>query len=178
METWKPIVGWEARYEISDLGRVRRSSRGSGTFIGRIRKTPPNHKGYPTVHLIRDDGSKTTPVVHRLVTAAFLGPCPTGKEVNHKDGDKTNNALSNLEYVSASENLTHSYRVLGRKAAPKYGSAYALSKLKEEQVLEIVERLKGGETQQSLAYYFGVTQTLISTIKLGKSWSHLTGITR
>jgi hypothetical protein len=133
-------------------------------------------KGYPIANLSRDGRRQTIPV-HRLVAAAFLGPCPAKQEVNHWDGNKTNNALFNLEYVTPSENMRHSYRVLGRKVAPRsYGSAHVSSKLKEDQVLEIVRRYKGGERQHALAACFSVTQTLVSQIVLGKAWSWLTGI--
>jgi hypothetical protein len=176
METWKPVVGWEDRYEVSDQGRVRRSCRGKSTFIGRIAKASLNSHGYPYVCLLREK-RKHTLVVHKLVAIAFLGPYPAKKEVNHKDGDRTNAVLSNLEYVTRSGNNLHAYRVLGRKAAID-SAIKAHSKLKDEQVLEIVQRLKGGETGRALAASFSVDPTQISRIKLGKTWSHLTGITR
>ena len=170
METWKPVVGWEDRHEVSDQGRVRRLS-------GLVLRPSLNRDGYPRLRLKRDDVDRSV-LVHRLVAAAFLGPCPAGKEVNHKDGNKANSALMNLEYVTPSENKLHSYRVLGRKAAPNYGSANGYSKLKEEQVLEIVRRYRGGENGKALAAHFGVTQPLVSMIVLGKKWSWLTGIVR
>jgi hypothetical protein len=137
-----------------------------------------NRKGYPTANLRRDAKRQTIPV-HKLVATAFIGPRPAGKEINHRDGNKANNALPNLEYLTPSENMRHSYRVLGRKVAPRrYGSAHVGSILKEEQVLEILQRSAGGETQVAIAACFGVTQTLISQIVLGKAWSWLTGIVK
>ena len=118
METWKPVIGWEDSYEVSDEGRVRRSCEGRATFIGRIQKPTLNRKGYPIANLNRDGRRQIIPV-HKLVATAFIGPRPAGKEINHRDGNKTNNALPNLEYVTPSENMRHSYRVLGRKVAPR-----------------------------------------------------------
>jgi hypothetical protein len=142
-----------------------------------MRKTPLNSEGYLHVQLWwkgRRQGFK----VHRLVAAAFLGPCPAGKECNHKDGNRTNAALSNLEYVTQSENTLHSYRVLGRKPAPSYGEEHGRAKLKEEQVFEIIRRYKGGERQTALASHYDVSQTLVSQIVSGQTWGWLTGITR
>jgi hypothetical protein len=138
-------------------------------------KASLNSYGYPSVYLLRKDKGHRL-VVHKLVATAFIGPYPTGKEVNHKDGNRANAALSNLEYVTRSENNFHAYRVLGRKAAPNHGSKNGHSKFKEGEVLEIAQRLKDGETGNSIAISFGVNRSLISAIKLGKTWSHLTGI--
>jgi hypothetical protein len=173
METWKPIVGWEDIFEVSDQGRVRRLCGAHGTVAGRIRKTPLSSWGYPRVNL-QQNGRMQGIQVHRAVAAAFLGPCPAGKEVNHIDGNPANAALTNLEYVTSSENRLHSYRVLGRQ--PCRGAAQGSAKLSEEQVLEIVKRHKGGEQQITLAAHFGVTPPTINAIVVGRKWSWLTGI--
>jgi HNH endonuclease len=70
---------------------------------GRILKTPPDDHGYPQVNLSRQ-GRTDHRKVHKLVAAAFLGPCPAGFEVLHKDGDSMNAALANLRYGTKSEN--------------------------------------------------------------------------
>ncbi|MCR4338868.1 MAG: NUMOD4 motif-containing HNH endonuclease, partial [Gemmatimonadaceae bacterium] len=101
-ETWLPVVGWEGVYEISDLGRVKRvavSRYNSGGIL-----SPCNHplNGYTSVHLrhlVRND----QPKVHRLVLAAFVGPCPPGQQCNHKNGKRDDNRLANLEWVTPSE---------------------------------------------------------------------------
>jgi len=160
METWKPVVGWEDSYEVSDQGRVRRSGSSS------IRKLSSKGPVYPLVRLWRGGKGKTV-AVHRLVATAFLGPCPVGHDVNHKDGNKTNAALSNLEYLTRSENIEHSYRVLGQ-----------VSKLQKEQVLEIVRRHKGGETGRALAACFGVTAAQVSQIISGRQWGWLTDVVK
>jgi len=160
METWKPVVGWEDSYEVSDQGRVRNSHSGG------IRKLSSKVPVYPLIRLWRGGKGKTV-AVHRLVATAFLGPCPAGYDVNHKDGDKTNAALANLEYLTRSENIEHSYRVLGQT-----------SKLQKEQVLEIVRRHKGGETGRALAACFGVTAAQVSQIISGRQWGWLTDVVK
>ncbi len=105
-EGWRPVVGFEDVYEVSDAGRVRRG--------GHVLIPLRNSAGYRAVQLWRD-GRPTTRLIHVLVAAAFLGPAPEGQDVNHCDGDKTHNAVANLEYVTRSENNRHAYRLGLRK---------------------------------------------------------------
>jgi hypothetical protein len=117
-----------------------------------------------------DDGSKRVPSVHHLVASAFV-PNPHGKPtVNHIDGNKSNNLSSNLEWATQGENNKHAFDN-GHK--PR-GSNHHKSKLTEEDVVEIKKRLEQGETQASLARYYGVSQPSIRDIKSGRSWSHIT----
>ncbi|MGP9720952.1 NUMOD4 motif-containing HNH endonuclease [Corynebacterium sp. AOP40-4SA-5] len=110
-ETWKPVVGWEGLYEVSDHGNVRSLDRIVYAGSGRTRKSKgrtiaqlPMPTGHLWVHLCRD-GSKDSDRVHRLVMAACVGPCPEGMEVRHIDGDPTNNRVGNLQYGTRSENM-------------------------------------------------------------------------
>lgn len=98
-EEWRPVVDWEERYEVSNLGRVRRLA------TGRIMRFARHVAGYSNVGLSPGVNTRT---VHRLVGEAFLGPRPSGHQINHKNGDKTDNRLENLEYVTPSENVRHS----------------------------------------------------------------------
>lgn len=107
---WKPIQGFEGLYEVSDGGRVR-TLRGKTPRILNINKTVA---GYPHVGLVKKGESAKKRhwySVHRLVAAAFIGPCPEGYVVNHKDENKANNAVSNLEYVTRLENNTFGSRI-------------------------------------------------------------------
>ena len=104
-EQWKDIPAYEGLYQVSDHGRVL-GQKGHALRPGRDRL------GYRTVVLSRQSHKKTFRV-HRLVTAAFIGL--DAREVNHKDGDRGNNRLDNLEYVSHSDNCIHSYDVLKRR---------------------------------------------------------------
>lgn len=100
-ETWKTAPGFPG-YEVSDRGRVRRSEGGQGTKGGVI-KPVPNDRGYKVVAL-RKDGKTSTPHVHSLVARAFLKGGGNGMTVQHKNHNKGDNRVSNLEWAKASDN--------------------------------------------------------------------------
>ena len=105
VEIWKPIAGYELLYEVSNLGRVKSLKR--NTTVGGIMKLQIN-RGYVQVSLCKQ-GRHCTKKLHRLVAEAFL-PNPYAKpEVNHKDGNKKNNRVSNLEWSTGSENINHAF---------------------------------------------------------------------
>ena len=111
-EVWKPIEGYEGRYEVSNLGRVKSLSR---TVIntGRVLKEKYNclhlkRGGYYSV-LLSNDGVKKTILLHQLVAKAFIENKGNHRAVNHIDGDKLNNRVDNLEWVSSRENSCHYY---------------------------------------------------------------------
>jgi hypothetical protein len=118
-EKWLPVAGYEGRYEVSDLGRVRRVAGGPGARAGRILRRLRAGRGYYQVFLGGGTGSRPRPhKIHKLVAEAFHGPRPEGRHINHKDADKRNNAAENLEYVSHGENAEHAARN-GLNAAAK-----------------------------------------------------------
>jgi len=104
MENWKQIKEFP-NYEISDLGKVRYNSNGRI----KIRKLLKTSNGYLKVNLSHNKIIKTKSV-HKLVAVHFLGDCSEGIQVNHIDGDKNNNCLSNLEYVTQFENAQHAWK--------------------------------------------------------------------
>jgi hypothetical protein len=114
---WKPIAGYEDRYEISTKGEVRSIDRVVVDKRRRLqhKKSVPitvniDRAGYPTVVLKKANGSRGTQYVHRLLALTFI-PKPANKGiVNHKNGDKLDNSLDNLEWVTRSENSRHAIR--------------------------------------------------------------------
>lgn len=101
-EVWKPIKGFEGLYEVSNLGNVRNAN-------GKLRKPFLIHQGYLIIDLFRNY-KRTHARVNRLVAEAFI-PNPENKtEVNHKNGNKTDNRVENLEWTSKSENMIHAYK--------------------------------------------------------------------
>ena len=99
--------------------------------------------------------------VHRLVMLAFKGPCPKGKEVNHIDGNKSNNKLSNLEYVTKKENARNA---LDRNAY-KRGQDHYRNKLTRNQAKEIRRGYKQGDkTMAELALIFNCSKATVSRI--------------
>jgi hypothetical protein len=104
MEQWLPISSLDGYYEASNLGRIRRSKPGMNTETGRVKKLQRNPNGYMQV-AVSIDGVEGVRWVHRLVAEAFIGRCPDGKQVNHKDANPLNNSVENLEYVTQKENI-------------------------------------------------------------------------
>jgi hypothetical protein len=101
METWRDIPNTNGQYKVSDTGKVMT------TKTGRILSPAIDARGYERVCLFKVDRDRRYKV-HRLVASAFI-PNPDGKkQVNHKDGNKRNNCVSNLEWVTNEENMNHS----------------------------------------------------------------------
>lgn len=108
IEEWKRLEEYE-NYEVSNLGRVRSNQKQKSVILKQALK-----RGYFCVALYNEKG-KIQIGVHRLVAMAFI-PNPENKpQVNHKDGDKSNNNANNLEWVTTSENALHAYRTLNKK---------------------------------------------------------------
>ena len=176
-EEWRDIPGFENRYQASDLGRIRRvKAMGNNHLYPAFGILKPDEVkgGYLRVPLTFDTRPSTQRKysVHRLVMLTFVGdPVGDRNEVNHKDGNPKNNCLSNLEYVTASENQIHSFRVLGRKT--QKGELQNHAKLTESDIREIRELLKQGVKQRDIAKQFGIIQQNVSLIGQRKTWGHV-----
>jgi hypothetical protein len=107
-EIWRPIVGYEGIYEVSNIGNVRRVL---GNCKYRQRKLVFGSRRYYEVMLSKDNKTQLW-LVHRLVALAFIPNPDSLPQVNHKDGDRTNNKVGNLEWVTAKANQLHSRRAL------------------------------------------------------------------
>lgn len=116
-ELWKDVIGYEGLYQISNIGRVKSlshkvpsaiSSTGFRTVLGRILKQSNHSQGYLTVTLCKNGVSKTK-TVHRLELIVF-DKSNQKEMVNHKDGNKNNNLLENLEWVTRQENVIHAFK--------------------------------------------------------------------
>lgn len=118
------------------------------------------------------DGKTKRYRVHRVMMMAFYPiENPEDFVVNHKDGNKGNNNLDNLEWTTISGNLIHAFR-LGLK--DNHGEKNSMAKLTNEEVIEICERLKAGEIQTKIAKDFNVQPSVISRIKHKQRWSEIT----
>jgi len=105
MENFRPVVGYEGRYEVGDQGTVRSLVPCRGLPIPRVHKANPNTWGYLIVRLSSADHIVTTQLVHHLVLRAWHGECPEGCEGCHCDGNKLNNAADNLRWDSHESNM-------------------------------------------------------------------------
>lgn len=166
-EEWRPCPGYEGIYSVSSCGRIRRDLGGQRVRAGRILRQSRGGpaKSYLYACLSRD-GRALSKRVHGLVAAAFLGPRPPGKEVNHLDGNGTNNSLENLEYVSHGENERHAV-AMGLKAI---GTRHGLAKLNDRLVREI---RASSESSRSVARRLGVSKTTVLLARKGATWCHV-----
>lgn len=161
-EGWRPIKNYEELYEVSNLGRVRniktgKFRKGSITPFGYLRLCLYNH------------GKTESRFLHRLILQAFM-ECPDGKTmVNHINGNKLDNMLKNLEWVTASENVRHAYK-LG--LVDKRGEKNGHNKLTVQDVEKIRGELKSGESQVKIARKFGITPGTIWKIKTKVRWNY------
>ena len=129
MERWQPISGFESRYEVSDLGRIRSLAfnqryllRNGETAFRRVKPrniaTQAINSGYLIAHLHRD-GIRKAVLVHRLVARHFVPGFADGLEVNHVNGVKTDNNFTNLEWVPSRDNKLHAVAIgLSSQAIP------------------------------------------------------------
>lgn len=110
-EEWRDAPGFEGRYSVSSLGRVRTEGRGRGRTPGRVLKASPAVNGYRVVTLWANN-TPTMVYVHRLVCTAFNGPPPDTLRFNvlHGDGDRLNNLPGNLRWGTAAENVADTVR--------------------------------------------------------------------
>ena len=162
-ERWLPIEGFESTYHVSNRGRVKSFQNGE-----RMLSPWPVAKGYLMVEL-RDNGKRSGRTVHRLVAEAFLERPSESHEVNHLDGDKTNNHLSNLEWVTTQENRDHAVAT----GLHTCGEETCTAKLTADEVREIRHRYSEGTYQRVLAEEFGVSRSHVSDIVNHKKWRHL-----
>lgn len=168
-EQWRSVVG-ASDYQVSSFGRVRNVAGRRGTWAGRILRPRPSH-GYLRV-AICVDGERRDEPIHRLVCAAFNGPCPPGKShVNHIDGRKRNNVPANLEWVSPHENAKHAAE--NGLLRPSLGERNGLAVLTESDVAAIFELRRSGLSQSAIGKKFGVGQGRISSVLRGATWAHV-----
>ena len=128
-EIWKDIPGYEGKYQVSSLGRVKSldryircgtGGRGMRRMKGRILRPGPRSDGHMSVVLGHGESGSQ---VHQLVMLAFIGPCPKGMEVCHNNGNPADNRLENLRYDTRTNNILDKYRQGGahRKLTVKDG---------------------------------------------------------
>lgn len=172
---YKAIEDFERLYEINSAGIIQSLDRvvidkrwGTKKLKGGIKKSIKNKYGYLRVNLHKG-GKPHFFNVHRLVALAFI-PNPDNKPmVNHKDGNKINNDVSNLEWCTALENSKHATATGLHNVR---GENNVTSKLTEKQVYEIRQLLSQKVPQIKLAEKYGVKQAHISSIKLYKTWNN------
>lgn len=173
-ELWLPVSSFP-NYEVSSLGRVRRTNNSARWKAGKILGDRPDKDGYSRVVLYANHTTKSLRT-HRLVVEAFIGQIPDGMQVNHKNGVTSDNRVENLEIATPSENTTHGFRTLGRKPVinPHLGTSHGNAKLVDDDIRKIRLLYSQGATQSELAKQFHTDQTNISKIIRRVAWGHVT----
>lgn len=182
MEIWKDVQNFVGKYQVSNCGRVRSLPRvidnGKGwrkPYPGVVLKPKEMKTGYQQVTL----GRHKYATIHRLVAQAFLENPNGFREVNHKDGVKTNNHVENLEWCSRHLNIRHAMKNglydEARKSQAKAvgGVQNYLAKLNDSRVKEIRQKHKQGFGLTMLAKEYGVTIWTIRDVVNNKSWRHV-----
>lgn len=166
-EIWKYIKRSSKKYSISTLGNIRRNSgivlnRGKHPFKinDRLIKKHYDRGGY-LVTLISINGIRKNVKVHRLVAEAFIPNPNNKKEVNHKNGIKDDNRVSNLEWCSPKENTLHAVRMGLVNRCPNSNKSYKLSNSQVKDIRELVKR----KSAKDLANIYEVNVKTIYRIK-------------
>lgn len=171
---WKDIAGYEGIYQISDNGIIRgvdrTANRKRGVIKGVIKHITKLPNGYLQVMLSKNAVKKHIGV-HRLVAQNFIENKYNKGYVNHKNGIKTDNRVSNLEWVTQSENQIHAYKTGLQK--PQRGSDRYCAKLNERDVIEIKNKIKNAIKSKHIAMEYNVSPITISDIKRNKTWRHV-----
>ena len=166
-QIWKPIRGYENIYEISNHGHIKRVE------TQRVLKTQKQTSGYLNICLC-SSGKPKRFLIHRLVYEAFVSPIPAEKETNHKNGEKQDNQIHNLELVTHKQNCRHRYDVLGIQNVPHLkGSTNPQAKLIERDIPKIKGLHAIGIPLSKIAKTFKVSRGLISQIIHGRIWQHV-----
>lgn len=162
-EEWRWIPGYEERYQVSNLGRVKSFLRDKtkGYYL-----RPSYHKGYPHVTLCKFSNPPKRFRVHVLVALTFMGPRPTGKDINHINGVKTDNRPCNLEYVTRQYNLQHA-KVNGLNRVTY------LTEIQVRQIFELrlIHKYLVREIVQEL--HLNVRECSVYQVLNRKTWKHV-----
>jgi len=177
---WKQIPQTENLYECNSHGDIRRVE-GVVDFGSQVRKvggkilSPKTKKnGYLEVSL-NFNGAAKSRYVHRLIAITWLSESPGRLQVNHKDGDKTNNQPNNLEFVSPSENMKHAYRKGLVKPRELKGSQHPRAKTNEKEVGRIrQDHSMHHSIKRLLLDYPHLTKPILTKIVYWESWKHVT----
>ena len=181
MERWKPIKGFEERYEVSDHGRVRskdmRIPNGRGSYVrrGKVLKQG-TREGYKIIEMSdgtrrHEGGKRHHRSVHVLVAHAFVDGHFEGATVDHLDFDPTNNHFSNLEWVT--QKVNNERKTAAGRHNPVKGSRQADAKLTESDIPVIRQMRKDGMILREIAEKYSISIAKISEIVNHKAWKHV-----
>jgi hypothetical protein len=166
-EVWKDVKGYEGIYQVSNFGNVK-SLGNEFTRKERFLKLSPQSKGYLTV-VLQKNATRKMILVHRIVAEYFLSNPLNKSQINHINGDKTDNKVENLEWVSHRENLDHAIK----NNLTLKGEKNRNSKLKDVDIIKIHSLLQKGTTTKELSESYNVSYSTIDGIRTNRYWKHL-----
>lgn len=176
-EIWKDVVGFEGYYQVSNLGRVKGLDRvvkyRHRTLSVKGRIIVPNFSSrYVSVTMSMAGTKRKQKTIHRMVAIAFVQNPENKKEVNHIDGDRSNNRSENLEWCTAKENIAHAFNkgLMGVRKGQKVG----IPKLTEDIVIEI-RRLHSNKEMSNakIAKKYKIHTGTVADIINRKNWKHI-----
>jgi hypothetical protein len=171
MEIWKPI--FNGLYEVSSEGRVRRMAASKGATVGQVLKPKRLRHGYLCV-LLCAHSQYTQRTIHSLVAEAFIGQRPPNHDVNHKDGDRGNNRLENLEYLTRKENCLHASRRGSYKfnAALRKGECNGRARITQHIAGEMRRLRSKGIAVQAIAERYEVGKHIVEGVIYRRTWNY------
>jgi hypothetical protein len=176
MEIWKDIKEFNNEYQISNLGRIRSKEaiiiRSNGIPYKRESKIlkPAVDKGYLKGAVCLNK-KLVRYKIHRLVADAFVNGKKDGLEVNHINGNKTDNNAQNLEWVTRSENMIHAVKT-GLLPVTR-GSQRVQAKMDEQTVLKIYDLRSKGLQRKLILSELGITINMYKDVIRGRTWKHV-----
>lgn len=192
---YRDVLGWEGHYAVSNYGRVLslpRVDRRGKACGGQLMKVVPFHKKYAGVILSRNGRIRREPI-HRLVAIAHLS-MPTAERpfINHKDGDKLNNYVGNLEWCSVAENNAHAWQTgltrmtderraaiaVSASTAERLAAASALGRAKRKLSADVVREAKhllaSGASRKEVCRLLAMNKTTLGEIARGDTYKDIT----
>jgi hypothetical protein len=172
-EIWRAVPGYEGLYEVSSRGRVRRSNHSRAAPAGYVLKPRTTRDGY-LVYYLSKHSRYWYARAHRLVALAFLGPPPFPKaHVAHSDGNRRNNQLCNLRWVTGKQNeADKKLHGTDRGAAP--GEGHHMARLTKEQVSEMRRLAASGMPFKTVAAQMGIPKVTAYDAIVGTTWKSIT----
>jgi hypothetical protein len=178
VEEWRDIEGYEGIYQVSNLGRVKSLDRAvqhrNGKVLmkkGKQLKVVYAGNKYGRI-ILNKNGKKSAKLIHRLVALTFIINETNLKEVNHKDLDKTNNSVENLEWVSPKQNTQHAFN--NRYIKRYLGEDNHRAVVTEEVVLKIRELHATKKYRyKDIGEMFGIHHSVVGYIVRRQTWRHI-----
>ena len=167
MENFVSIKGFEGRYSISISGKIKND------ITGYILNPCSLKSGYNSVKFRVDKNKYKDFYIHRLIAIHFIPNPENKKEVNHINGNRHDNRIENLEWVTKSENALHAYRIGLNYSNPKKGEDWYAANVTNEIVLDIRKMYSEGYRNKDICEKYNLLKSQVSSIAKRRTWKHI-----